>query len=248
MDEEKQVITEEGRSLTFRDILFILKKHWIAIIIFIFLGGAAGFTWTKVQQTISPVYQSSGIIMVSTETSTSQTPASADYTLANNLTNTVVAFIKTNAVLDNVKAVQPDFKSNKLTVTNTTGNLMITVKYSSKDPKESKVMVDTVMECAVTEANRLRTEDNKPVYHMLNDNLNIVDTAKEGKQISHTVRNLALGLGAGVVAAFLYVFIREMLDNTFKSSEEIERSLNIPVLAGIPDYHFDDEKKEKESK
>ena len=248
MDEEKQVITEEGRSLTFRDILFILKKHWIAIIIFIFLGGAAGFTWTKVQQTISPVYQSSGIIMVSTETSTSQTPAQADYTLANNLTNTVVAFIKTNAVLDNVKAVQPDFKSSKLTVTNTTGNLMITVKYSSKDPKESKVMVDTVMECAVTEANRLRTEDNKPVYHMLNDNLNIVDTAKEGKQISHTVRNLALGLGAGVVAAFLYVFIREMLDNTFKSSEEIERSLNIPVLAGIPDYHFDDEKKEKESK
>ena len=213
MDEEKQVITEEGRSLTFRDILFILKKHWIAIIIFIFLGGAAGFTWTKVQQTISPVYQSSGIIMVSTETSSSQSPASADYTLANNLTNTVVAFIKTNAVLDNVKAVQPDFKSSKLTVTNTTGNLMITVKYSSKDPKESKVMVDTVMECAVTEANRLRTEDNKPVYHMLNDNLNIVDTAKEGKQISHTVRNLALGLGAGVVAAFLYVFIREMLDN-----------------------------------
>ena len=100
MDEEKQVITEEGRSLTFRDILFILKKHWIAIIIFIFLGGAAGFTWTKVQQTISPVYQSTGIIMVSTETSSSQSPASADYTLANNLTNTVVAFIKTNAVLD----------------------------------------------------------------------------------------------------------------------------------------------------
>ncbi len=248
MDEEKQVITEEGRSLTFRDILFILKKHWIAIIIFIFLGGAAGFTWSKVQQSIYPVYKSTGIIMVSTETSTNQSPASADYTLANNLTNTVVAFIKTNAVLDNVKAVQPDFKSSKLTVTNTTGNLMITVKYSSEDPKESKVMVDTVMECAVTEANRLRTEDNKPVYHMLNDNLNIVDRAKKGVQTTHTTRNTALGLGAGVVVAFLYVFIREMLDNTFKSTEEIERSLNIPVLAGIPDYHFDDEKKEKESK
>ena len=39
--------------------------------------------------------------------------------------------------------------------------------------------------------------------------------------------------------------IREMLDNTFKSSEEIERTLNIPVLAGIPDYHFDDEKEAK---
>ena len=28
-----------------------------------------------------------------------------------------------------------------------------------------------------------------------------------------------------------------------QSSEEIERALNLPVLAGIPDYHFDDEKK-----
>ncbi len=248
MDEEKQVVTEEGRSLTFRDILFILKKHWIAIIIFIFLGGAAGFTWSKVQQSIYPVYKSTGIIMVSTETSTNQSPASADYTLANNLTNTVVAFIKTNAVLDSVREAEPTFKASNLTVSNTTGNLMIKVNYTSGDPEVSQKMVDLVMDSAVAEANRVRTEDNKPVYHMLNDNLNIVDRAKKGVQTTHTTRNTALGLGAGVVVAFLYVFIREMLDNTFKSTEEIERSLNIPVLAGIPDYHFDDEKKEKESK
>ena len=53
----------------------------------------------------------------------------------------------------------------------------------------------------------------------------------------------AIGLGAGVVLAFIYMVIRELSDNTFKSAEEIERLLNIPVLAGIPDYHFDDEKK-----
>ena len=246
MDDEKQVINagEESRSLTFRDILYILRKHWIAIIIFIFLGGAAGFTWTKVQQTISPVYQSTGIIMVSTETSTSQTPASADYTLANNLTNTVVAFIKTNAVLDHVRDAQPDFKAKNLAVSNTTGNLMIKVSYSSKDPEVSKNMVDAVMNAAVEEANRIEPVENKPFYHMLNDNLKIVDPAKQGVQTTHTTRNTALGLAAGVALAFVYVFIREMLDNTFKSSEEIERTLNIPVLAGIPDYHFDDEKKE----
>ena len=246
MDDEKQVINagEESRSLTFRDILFILRKHWIAIVIFIFLGGAAGFTWTKVQQTVSPVYQSTGIIMVSPESTGTTQTTNTDYTLANNLTNTVVSFIKTNSVLDHVREEQPDFSIKNLSVSNTSGNLMVTVKYSSKDPTVSKDMVNCVMESAIKEANRLKEEDNKPVYHMLNDNLNIVDKAKNGTQISHTTRNLALGLGAGVVVAFLYVFIREMLDNTFKSSEEIERSLNIPVLAGIPDYHFDDEKKE----
>ena len=253
MDDEKVITGEETRSLTFRDILFILRKHWIALVVFIFLGTAAGFTWTKVQEHLSPVYKSTGIIMVSTETSSGQSPVSGDYTLANNLTNTVVAFIKTNAVLDGVREVEPSFKSSKLSVSNTTGNLMIKVSYSSSDPEESQKMVDLVMDCAITEANRLsdqkdKDDNYKPVYHMLNDNLNIVDRAKKGVQTTHTLRNTALGLGAGVVVGAAYVFIRELLDNTFKSSEEIERLLNVPVLAGIPDYHFDDEKKGKESK
>ena len=64
MDEEKQVVTEEGRGLTFKDILFIIRKHWIAIIVFIFLGTAAGFTWTKVEQAVKPVYQSTGTMLV----------------------------------------------------------------------------------------------------------------------------------------------------------------------------------------
>ena len=245
MDDEKQVVMEETRSLTFKDILFIIKKHWIAIIAFILLGGIAGFTWTKVQQTVAPVYQSTGIIMVSPDGNSSGQVNQNEYTLANNLTNTVVAFIKTNAVLDNVKETKPDFNIKSLAVTNASGNLMVTVKYTSKDPKVSKEMVDLVMDSAIAEANRMRTEDNKPVYHMLNDNLNIVDRAKDGIQTSHTVRNLAIGLAAGAALAFVYVFVREMLDNTFKSSEEIERTLNIPVLAGIPDYHFDDEKETK---
>lgn len=245
MDDEKQVVMEETRSLTFKDILFIIKKHWIAIIAFILLGGIAGFTWTKVQQTVAPVYQSTGIIMVSPDGNSSGQVNQNEYTLANNLTNTVVAFIKTNAVLDSVKETKPDFNIKSLAVTNASGNLMVTVKYTSKDPKVSKEMVDLVMDSAIAEANRMRTEDNKPVYHMLNDNLNIVDRAKDGIQTSHTVRNLAIGLAAGAALAFVYVFVREMLDNTFKSSEEIERTLNIPVLAGIPDYHFDDEKEAK---
>ena len=58
-----------------------------------------------------------------------------------------------------------------------------------------------------------------------------------------TTKGAAIGAGAGLVLAVIYTVIRELCDNTFKSSEEIERVLNIPVLAGIPDYHFDDEKK-----
>ena len=120
---------------------------------------------------------------------------------------------------------------------------MITVKYSSKDKDESKVICQAVLNAAAAEADALKEGTTTPKYHMLNGNINIVDDAKEGTPVTHTTRDLAIGLGAGVVVAFLYVLTRELSDNTFKSAEEIERTLNIPVLAGIPDYHFDDEKK-----
>ena len=249
MDEEKQVSgVEENKGLSFKDILYILRKSWIAIVVFILAGAIGGFVWSKVEQKVAPVYRSSGIIMVSPEGTTNQT-SSADYTLSNNLTNTVVAFIKTNAVLDNVRNDQElqnkgyIFKGSHLSVSNTSGNLMISVKYSSKTPEESIAMVNAVMNATYAEANRMK--ENSPdtaEYHMLYNNLNIVDKAKVASKISHTKRDLALGLGAGVVVAFLFVVIKELSDNTYKSTEEIERTLNIPVLAGIPEYHFDDEK------
>ena len=243
MDEEKQVVVEESsKGLTFKDILFIIRKHWIAIVAFILVGIAGGAVWAGLETKVSPVYQSSGIIMVSPEQKEGAA-TSTDYTFSNNLTNTVVAFIKTNAVLDNVKEEYPDFQKPNLSVSNSSGNLMITVKYSSKDPEKSKDLCQAVMNAACEEADRKKEDNTTPVYHMLNGNLNIVDDAKKGSIVSHTMRDLAVGLGAGVVLALAYVVIRELSDNTFKSSEEIERMLNIPVLAGIPDYHFDDEKK-----
>ena len=249
MDEEKQVVTEESRGLSFKDILFIIRKHWIAIVCFILLGAAGGFTWSKVEQKVHPVYQASGIIMVSPEGSgQSGSTTTQEYQLSNALTNTVVAFVKTNAVLDDIREDQDlqkveVFKASHLSVSNSTNNLMITVKYSSSDKETAVNMVNAVMNRAKEEANRLEEDNQTPVYHMLYKNLNIVDTAKKAGQISHTRRNLLIGLGAGVAVAFLYVVLREMFDNTFKSSEEIERTLNVPVLAGIPDYHFDDEVK-----
>ena len=242
MDEERKV-EEESRGLTFKDILYIIRKHWIAIVAFIVVGVAGGGAWAFLEKRVNPVYQSTGIIMVSPEGTGTNTGNNTEYAFSANLTNTVVAFIKTNAVLDNVRSEPPAFKSSNLSVSNTSGNLMITVKYSSKDPETSKTMCQAVMDAACTEADRKKEDGTTPVYHMLNSNLNIVDDAKPGVPVSHNMRDLAIGLGAGVVLAFAYVVIRELADNTFKSTEEIERTLNLPVLAGIPDYHFDDEKK-----
>ena len=43
----------------------------------------------------------------------------------------------------------------------------------------------------------------------------------------------------------MYVLIANMLDTTVKTQEDIEKSINIPVLACIPFYDMDMEKLKK---
>ena len=263
MDEEKQVV-EEGRGLTFKDILFIIRKHWIAIIVFIFLGTAAGFTWTKVEQAVKPVYQSTGTMLVSYEGG-KDTAITTEYNFSNYITNTYVAFIKEEAVLSKAaEKLNTNATLNKPT-TFTSGalksnlsvsasSLILRVSYTASDADDAKTILQTIIDTASEVADSpkldeagnpiLDSEGNpEPKYKFLNGNLTPVSEAKKGRQVSNTLRNTAIGLAAGVAAAFLYVVLRELLDNKFKSSEEVERMLGVPVLAGIPDYHFDDEKK-----
>ena len=242
MDEEnKNLEVEESRGLSFKDILFIIRKHWIAIVAFLVTCTAGGFIWSRVEP---PTYKSTGTVMVYYKGS-DNTAVTTEYSFSNSITNTVVGFIKTNTVLDQVAAetnIKRSDISKNLTVTNSTGNLLITVSYTSSNKEEAKKVTNAIMETTIVTGNQLDGE-GKALYPMLNGNLSIIDYAEDGAKVSHTLRNTAIGGGAGVVLAFLFVLIWELSDNTFKSTEEIERILNIPVLAGIPDYHFDDEKK-----
>jgi capsular polysaccharide biosynthesis protein len=245
MDEEKQMVDEESRGLTFKDILFIIRKHWIAIVAFIVCCGVGGYVYSAIQP---PVYQSTGTMLVSYESA--GTNPTQDYTFSNYISNTYVVFLKENLVLRTVSEradVPVSTLKNNLTVTNNA--LIIKVSYTHHDADEAKRIVDIIINTAQEIADTTIEVDvggvieQKPVYHLLYDNLKVMSAPEDGIKVSYTLRDIAIGLAIGVGAAFIYVLFREMFDNTFKSNTEIERILNIPVLAGIPEYRFDDEKK-----
>ena len=240
MDEEKRV-EEESRGLTFKDILFIIRKHWIAILAFLVCCTAAGFIWSRVE---TPVYQSTGTMLVSYESGSAT--LTQDYTFSNYISSTYVSFIKEDVVMSKVseKTNIPAGALKKATSVSNS-NLIIKVSYSNSDKEKAQEIAQTIIDTAQEVANSTKEVDGvtKPVYHLLYENLTPLSAAKAGVKVSHTMRNTAIGLGAGVVLALAYVVIRELSDNTFKSTEEIERILDLPVLAGIPDYHFEDEKK-----
>lgn len=50
----------------------------------------------------------------------------------------------------------------------------------------------------------------------------------------HPTRNIAFGIGIGVVLAFLAAFVRETLDRRMRDSEEVEKATKLPVLGVVP--------------
>lgn len=68
------------------------------------------------------------------------------------------------------------------------------------------------------------------------NNVHVVDEAEEPKtpsNINHP-KDVIIFAFIGVVISVIYVFIANMLDNTIKTREEVERLYKIPVIAEIP--------------
>ena len=230
---------QQPEGLTFRKLLSIMRRHWIAIVAFLVIGTGAGFLWAKLE---TPAYTSTGTMLVSYEGASS---ISTDYTFSNYISNTYVKVIKEDLVMNKVSektGIKASTLKSNTSVSNT--SLVIDVAYTDSDKTRAKEVTQIIIETTQEVANTVDTE-GKPVYHLLYDNLKVFSAAGEGKRVSHTLRNTAIGFGAGAAVAFLYVVLFEVLDNKFRSTDDIERYLELPVLAGIPEYEFKDENEEK---
>lgn len=228
----------DSNGITFKDLYYIVLKHLVVIICIVAACMVGGYIFTKVKK---PIYTSTGTMLVSYEGS--GTSISTDYTFSNYISNTFVVFITQDVVLDAVSqktGVAVGVLKKNTTVKNS--SLIISVTYSCDNAEEAQNICQTIIDTAQEIADTMDNE-NKPVYHLLYDNLKVLSEAKEGERKSETFKIVVISFAIGVALAFIYVFLSEVFNNKFKSSEEVERALGVPVLAGIPAYSFDEEEK-----
>ena len=65
--------------------------------------------------------------------------------------------------------------------------------------------------------------------------------------INHT-KDIIMFTFVGLFVAIVFVIIANMLDTTIKTSEEVEKLCNVPVIASIPLYSFEIAKNNKGGK
>lgn len=225
-------------ELDLRKILLIIKSNIILIIIlpvaFAVIGAFASMFL------ITPMYQSSSLLIVNSQTSqTSQNGSitSEQLKTATELVNTYAIIITSDTVLDEV--------IDNLNLRSYEGMQDVTAERLANQITITAVNDTQVMRICVTNSNdvlakAINAEIIKVAPDIIIDtvkagSVEIISPAKsDGKVSPSNSKNTLLAFAAGLILALAIAFVRSMLDNTISSDEEITNRLGLPVLGVIP--------------
>ena len=213
--------------------IFWSKKLQIILVVFIFmiLGGVYSVGLK------TPLYSSStSLVLAMADTSEKSRDGenaitATDITLNSKLVSTYSELIKSKKVLrqviSNLKIdEEADSLRKKIKVSSVQDTEVIKITVTHENPTYAAKIANEITKVFSKEANELYKINN--VY--------IVDEAEienAPSNINH-IKDVILFALIGLVLSAAYVFILNMLDNTIKSTEDIEKGFDIPVLVTIP--------------
>jgi len=222
------------------DLKELLRAFWIrktVIILMVIMFMVIGCLYSYFL--VTPKYQSTTSILLAK----SNTPQSGidvitsnDVTLNQKLVSTYSELIKTESVLTQVinnLSLEDNIKKLKgnITVSAKDDTEIIEIKVIDENPEKAQKIAKEV-------ANVFIEKIAKEYYNM--DNVYIVGEPKvEGEpyNINH-IKDILIFAVIGFILASVYVLLVNMLDNTVKTKEDVEKKLGLTVLTTIPIYDF----------
>lgn len=221
-----------GQELDIMRLVLIFKRSWRIILAATIICLLIGFSIAK--WVLAPQYASSTMLVVNAannQNSTTTTITNDQITTAQELVNTYSVILKSDTVLDqvisdlNLHTTANAFASS-ITVegVNQTQVLKITVK--NDNPQLAKNIANDIA----------RVAPDVIIKTVKAGSVEIVSAAKlEPKPVFPSVTLFALfGLLIGLIGSFLIMLVRELLDNTFDSDDDVEKHLGISVIGVIP--------------
>lgn len=236
MEENKQLIPAVGKQETeveidLLDLLNALKQHVLIIVLVTIAGALLGFLYTRFL--VTPEFQSTSSIYVVSASSGSVLNLS-ELNLSSSLANDYKVLVKSRNMLNRVlKSTGDNLTAAKLkrmlSVNNESGTRIMNFTVTSTDPEQAYRLANAVAETAIEFLPEVMGDPDRVPQ--------IVDTAVMPKNPSnvHTMRNIALGAIIGfLVIAAIYV-VQYLLNDTFNSSEDVEKYLGIVPVAMVPE-------------
>lgn len=237
MEEMKQqeMMSEEGITLSElfaivwnNKVLVLLVTLWVAVI---------GIVYTFV--VVTPAYTAETSIMVQVDFSSSSASEQSAIYVAQNLIATCKEFMVSDRVLqsvvDDIPSLNSDYSldslRNSISVTSSTSVLIIYVQVENISPALSAQIANQLVENSIEIAN-----DTANGYVFLQNKLNLLDIATTPSIPSspNKMLNVIISVLLGGILSLGIVFVKELFNNKFQSTTELEKYLKINVIASVP--------------
>lgn len=219
----------EQTELDLRELIAILRRRlWLILLMPTVAAVTAGLISLFLLQ---PVYSASTTLWVIKDGTNAQLTL-ADVQLSRNLTKTYAEVARSRAVMQDViyrlgleKVTVQDLQE-KLSVTPVRDTEILSFTIQDSDPVMAAKLADAV---AAAFMGQIRT-------FMKVENVSVVDPAlvPTSPIKPRKLMNVALATVLGGMAALGLAFLLEYLDTSVKTSEDVARHLNLPVIGVIP--------------
>lgn len=215
----------------------LLKRIWLIIIVaVIFACGTAAYTFFRIQ----PTYTSTSTMLVLTKETT--LTSLADLQLGSQLTKDYTVLIASRPVLEEV-IVNLDLDMNykqlrqRVAFENPEDTRILMISVTLNDAKMAKTVVD---ELAVVASEFIADKMEVAPPKIIEEGE--VSGTKTGPNMS---KNALIGFVAGAVLVCVIIVIMELMDDSIQTEEDIEKYLEVPMLALVPDKTNGKDKEKK---
>lgn len=224
-----------NRPMENEEIEIDLMQLWYAVRHRFWLVLLAGFIVADIafgitKFLITPMYSSSATMLVVTKETTLS--SLADLQLGSQLTNDYEILITSRPVLERTIEeldLETNYKHlrNTISISNPNDSRMLIITTLQPDPALAKKVVDTLSEIS-SEYIAEKMEVTAPKI-IEEGEIPITQSSPS------LLRNTAIGGMLGILAAVFLICVAVILNDSIQSEDDIERYLQLPVFAVVPD-------------
>lgn len=230
METPMETSMQEGIRFDLIELTQILFQHWIWIAATTVLCAAAGLLFTIFGMT--PQYQAEATMIVNNRQDQTVSITNDQLVSAQKLVDTYSIIITNRGVIEpimknlNIEEDYEDFIEN-ISVKALNNTQVMSIKVKNPDPQVALEIVTQIVQ-RVPEVITSTIEAGS---------VNIVSAPYVNTERSVSpskVKNTIFAAGAGFVLSVAAIFLIALLDNTFKSEEDIEKQLGLVTIGIIP--------------
>ncbi len=233
MVEDEMTPTIAGNTSTLTSLLQVLwRRLWVIVIVAAALtGSAVGFSMMQ-----TPVYVASVKVLVGQNGQDVPTSLAADVQGLQNIAPTMAAAVTTVPVtqaaserLDLPKGSSGVVLGNVSAQPDPPGTTFISISYRDTDPKRAQLIANALGEAFTEKVSKVSPRVNSVTATVWEP-----ATLPWAPVSPNPARNGLLALILGIVLGVGLAFLLESLDESWRSTEEVERISGVPIFAAIP--------------